>query len=147
MPIAATRFEGTCLLSQHQSKCCFNTFGEKGTAGPPPGLDLERYVSVSCFPFAFSTKAEKPDCSERLQLQKRLGCKNFQWFLSNVYPELSQTEDTPRFSGKLYNTGVGFCADYRPGRATADGSIELSPCSDSPSQVPYTSSIWVLHRI
>ncbi|NXI14856.1 GLT15 acetylgalactosaminyltransferase, partial [Irena cyanogastra] len=77
---------------------------------------------------------EKPDCSERLQLQKRLGCRNFQWFVSNVYPELSQPGDTPRFSGKLYNTGVGFCADYRPGRATAEGSIELSPCSDSLTQ-------------
>ncbi|NXQ22799.1 GLT15 acetylgalactosaminyltransferase, partial [Peucedramus taeniatus] len=77
---------------------------------------------------------KKPDCSERLQLQKRLGCRNFQWFLSNVYPELSQPGDTPRFSGKLYNTGVGFCADYRPGRATAEGSIELSPCSDSLTQ-------------
>ncbi|NXO85086.1 GLT15 acetylgalactosaminyltransferase, partial [Sitta europaea] len=80
------------------------------------------------------SKAEKPDCSERLQLQKRLGCRNFQWFVSNVYPELSQPGDTPRFSGKLYNTGVGFCADYRPGRATAEGSIELSPCSDSLTQ-------------
>ncbi|NXM22719.1 GLT15 acetylgalactosaminyltransferase, partial [Ploceus nigricollis] len=77
---------------------------------------------------------EKPDCSERLQLQKRLGCRNFQWFLSNVYPELSQPGDTTRFSGKLYNTGVGFCADYRPGRSTAEGSIELSPCSDSLTQ-------------
>ncbi|NXP68005.1 GLT15 acetylgalactosaminyltransferase, partial [Chloropsis cyanopogon] len=76
----------------------------------------------------------EPDCSERLQLQKRLGCRNFQWFVSNVYPELSQPADTPRFSGKLYNTGVGFCADYRPGRATAEGSIELSPCSDSLTQ-------------
>ncbi|NWH30050.1 GLT15 acetylgalactosaminyltransferase, partial [Chloropsis hardwickii] len=76
----------------------------------------------------------EPDCSERLQLQKRLGCRNFQWFVSNVYPELSQPVDTPRFSGKLYNTGVGFCADYRPGRATAEGSIELSPCSDSLTQ-------------
>nr|XP_021393824.1 polypeptide N-acetylgalactosaminyltransferase 15 isoform X1 [Lonchura striata domestica] len=80
------------------------------------------------------SKAEKPDCSERLQLQKRLGCRNFQWFLSNVYPELSQPGDTPRLSGKLYNTGTGFCADYRPGRATAEGSIELSPCSDSVTQ-------------
>ncbi|NXV56100.1 GLT15 acetylgalactosaminyltransferase, partial [Molothrus ater] len=79
-------------------------------------------------------KTSLPDCSERLQLQKRLGCRNFQWFLSNVYPELSQSGDTPRFSGKLYNTGVGFCADYRPGRATAEGSIELSSCSDSPTQ-------------
>ncbi|XP_039561049.1 polypeptide N-acetylgalactosaminyltransferase 15 isoform X3 [Passer montanus] len=47
------------------------------------------------------SKAEKPDCSERLQLQRRLGCRNFQWFLSNVYPELSQPGDTPRFSGKI----------------------------------------------
>ncbi|OXB54971.1 hypothetical protein ASZ78_012747 [Callipepla squamata] len=100
------------------------------------------------------SKAEKPDCSERLQLQKRLGCRSFQWFITNVYPELSQTEDTPRFSGKLkpevsisnlkliginiylqlYNTGAGFCADYRPGRAMADGSIKLSPCSNSLTQ-------------
>ncbi|XP_051467179.1 polypeptide N-acetylgalactosaminyltransferase 15 isoform X2 [Apus apus] len=80
------------------------------------------------------SKAEKPDCSERLQLQKRLGCRNFQWFVSNVYPELSQPEDTPRFSGKLFNTGVGFCANYRPGRAIAEGSIELSHCSDSLTQ-------------
>lgn len=42
---------------------------------------------------------------------------------------------------QLYNTGVGFCADYRPGRTTAEGSIELSPCSDSLTQVMYTLSI------
>ncbi|NXY91068.1 GLT15 acetylgalactosaminyltransferase, partial [Alcedo cyanopectus] len=84
---------------------------------------------------------KKPDCSERLQLQRRLGCRNFQWFLTNVYPELSQPEDTPRFSGKLYNTGAGFCVDYRPARATAEGSIALSPCRDSPSQhFEYTST-------
>ncbi|KAK2512077.1 Galnt15 [Columba guinea] len=35
---------------------------------------------------------------------------------------------------KLYNTGVGFCADYRPASAAAEGSIELSPCSDSLTQ-------------
>ncbi|XP_071591672.1 polypeptide N-acetylgalactosaminyltransferase 15 isoform X1 [Heliangelus exortis] len=80
------------------------------------------------------SKAEKPDCSERLQLQKRLGCRSFQWFISNVYPELSQPEDTPRFSGKLYNTGVGLCANYRPGSTVAEGSIELSHCSDSLTQ-------------
>ncbi|XP_064022967.1 polypeptide N-acetylgalactosaminyltransferase 15 isoform X1 [Pogoniulus pusillus] len=80
------------------------------------------------------SKAEKPDCSERIQLQKRLGCRNFQWFISNVYPELSQGEDTPRFSGRLYNTGIGFCADYRPGSTVAEGSIKLSPCSDSLTQ-------------
>ncbi|XP_064022969.1 polypeptide N-acetylgalactosaminyltransferase 15 isoform X2 [Pogoniulus pusillus] len=35
---------------------------------------------------------------------------------------------------KLYNTGIGFCADYRPGSTVAEGSIKLSPCSDSLTQ-------------
>ncbi|XP_075601994.1 polypeptide N-acetylgalactosaminyltransferase 15 isoform X5 [Balearica regulorum gibbericeps] len=97
------------------------------------GSFKENFYKHDTLAFLIS-KAEKPDCSERLQLQKRLGCRDFHWFISNVYPELSQPEDTPRFSGKLYNTGVGFCADYKPGRAIAEGSIELSPCSDSLTQ-------------
>ncbi|NXW81277.1 GLT15 acetylgalactosaminyltransferase, partial [Hirundo rustica] len=98
------------------------------------GSFKENFYKRDTVAFLISKVKTSPDCSERLQLQKRLGCRNFQWFISNVYPELSQPGDTPRFSGKLYNTGVGFCADYRPGRATAEGSIELSPCSDSVTQ-------------
>ncbi|NWT11802.1 GLT15 acetylgalactosaminyltransferase, partial [Vireo altiloquus] len=94
----------------------------------------ENFYKHDTVAFLISKVKTSPDCSERLQLQKRLGCRNFQWFVSNVYPELSQPGGTPRFSGKLYNTGVGICADYRPGRATAEGSIELSPCSDSLTQ-------------
>ncbi|NXO10373.1 GLT15 acetylgalactosaminyltransferase, partial [Oriolus oriolus] len=98
------------------------------------GSFKENFYKHDTVAFLISKVKISPDCSERLQLQKRLGCRNFQWFLSNVYPELSQAGDTPRFSGKLYSTGVGFCADYRPGRGTAEGSIELSPCSDSLTQ-------------
>ncbi|NXQ23351.1 GLT15 acetylgalactosaminyltransferase, partial [Alaudala cheleensis] len=98
------------------------------------GSFKENFYKHDTVAFLISKVKTSPDCSERLQLQKRLGCRNFQWFVSNVYPELSQPGDTPRFSGKLYNTGVGFCADYRPGRTTAEGSIELSPCRDSLTQ-------------
>ncbi|XP_066485167.1 polypeptide N-acetylgalactosaminyltransferase 15 [Tiliqua scincoides] len=80
------------------------------------------------------SQAEKPNCKERVQLQKRLGCKPFQWFLSYVYPELHPVQHRPRFSGKLHNTGVGFCAEYRSHQDTAGGPIELSPCSDSINQ-------------
>uniref|UniRef100_A0A8C3T795 Polypeptide N-acetylgalactosaminyltransferase 15 n=1 Tax=Chelydra serpentina TaxID=8475 RepID=A0A8C3T795_CHESE len=70
----------------------------------------------------------------RLQLQKRLGCRKFHWFISNIYPELHPSEYKPRFSGKLYNTGVGFCADYRSAWDAEEGPIELSPCSDNINQ-------------
>ncbi|XP_015264245.1 PREDICTED: polypeptide N-acetylgalactosaminyltransferase 15 [Gekko japonicus] len=80
------------------------------------------------------SKAGRPNCSERFQLQKRLGCKSFQWFISNVYPELHTLQRRTSFSGKLYNTGVGFCAEYKTQQDAAGGHIELSPCNDSINQ-------------
>ncbi|KAM8978664.1 polypeptide N-acetylgalactosaminyltransferase 15 isoform X2 [Sarcophilus harrisii] len=83
-------------------------------------------------PKAFSlSQAEKQDCSERLQLQKRLGCRTFHWFLANLSPELYPSEHQPGFSGKLYNSGIGSCADCASGRALGGGLVTLSPCSDS----------------
>lgn len=86
-------------------------------------------------PEAFAqSKVAKPDCTERLKLQRRLGCRTFHWFLANVYPELYPSEHRPRFSGKLHNTGLGFCADCQ-----ADGDIlgcpmTLAPCSNNRQQ-------------
>ncbi|XP_066571779.1 polypeptide N-acetylgalactosaminyltransferase 15-like isoform X2 [Amia ocellicauda] len=48
----------------------------------------------------FISKAENANCTERLQLRKRLGCKNFHWFLSDVHPELYIPQDTPGHSGE-----------------------------------------------
>ncbi|XP_053266055.1 polypeptide N-acetylgalactosaminyltransferase 15 isoform X2 [Podarcis raffonei] len=48
----------------------------------------------------FIKKTEKLNCTERVLLQKRLGCKSFQWFISDVYPELYPLQHGPRFSGK-----------------------------------------------
>ncbi|XP_044533796.1 polypeptide N-acetylgalactosaminyltransferase 15 [Gracilinanus agilis] len=93
-------------------------------------------------PKAFSlSQTEKQDCSERLQLQKRLGCRTFHWFLANLSPELYPSEHKPGFSGKLYNSGVGFCADYVSGEGLLGGLVTLSPCSDSRQQqhLEYTS--------
>ncbi|XP_057596327.1 polypeptide N-acetylgalactosaminyltransferase 15 isoform X1 [Hippopotamus amphibius kiboko] len=86
-------------------------------------------------PEAFSlSKAGKPDCTERQQLQRRLGCRTFHWFLANVYPELYPSERRPRFSGKLHNTGLGFCADC-PAEGDLRGcAVMLAPCRDSQQQ-------------
>ncbi|XP_054339135.1 polypeptide N-acetylgalactosaminyltransferase 15 isoform X3 [Pongo pygmaeus] len=86
-------------------------------------------------PEAFSlSKAEKPDCMERLQLQRRLGCRTFHWFLANVYPELYPYEPRPRFSGKLHNTGLGLCADCQAEGDILGCPMMLAPCSDSRQQ-------------
>nr|XP_056713984.1 polypeptide N-acetylgalactosaminyltransferase 15 [Euleptes europaea] len=80
------------------------------------------------------SKAWRPNCSERFQLQKRLGCKGFQWFISNVYPELHPLQRRIRFSGKLYNIDAGFCAEYKTQQDAGGGHIELSPCDDNINQ-------------
>ncbi|XP_036999853.2 polypeptide N-acetylgalactosaminyltransferase 15 isoform X2 [Artibeus jamaicensis] len=86
-------------------------------------------------PKAFSlSKAEKPDCTERLQLQRRLGCRTFHWFLANVYPEMYPSEHRPRFSGKLHNTGLGFCADCQAEGDLLGCALMLAPCSNSRQQ-------------
>ncbi|XP_045647653.1 polypeptide N-acetylgalactosaminyltransferase 15 isoform X3 [Ursus americanus] len=86
-------------------------------------------------PEAFSlSKAEKPDFTERLQLQRRLGCRMFHWFLANIYPELYPSECRPRFSGKLHNTGLGFCVDCQAEGDILGCAMMLAPCSDSRQQ-------------
>eukprot|EP00069_Balaena_mysticetus_P010944 bmy_20831T0 len=104
------------------------------------GTFKETFYSHS--PEAFSlSKAGKPDCTERQQLQRRLGCRTFHWFLANIYPELYPSERRPRFSGKarhdknkLHNTGLGFCADCQAEGDILGCAMMLAPCSDSQQQ-------------
>lgn len=49
-------------------------------------------------------QSESPNITERLQLQKSLGCKNFQWYLTTVYPQLYIPEDRPALSGEVWYT-------------------------------------------
>ncbi|XP_029397820.1 polypeptide N-acetylgalactosaminyltransferase 15 isoform X2 [Mus pahari] len=80
------------------------------------------------------SKVAKPDCTERLKLQRRLGCRTFHWFLANVYPELYPSEHRPRFSGKLHNTGFGLCADCQAEGGILGCPMTLAPCSNNRHQ-------------
>ncbi|KAG8442947.1 hypothetical protein GDO86_011675 [Hymenochirus boettgeri] len=58
---------------------------------------------------SFTTGMPKTDITEREQLRLRLGCKNFHWFLTDIYPELNTSYNTLGSPGQLYNIGVGLC--------------------------------------
>ncbi|XP_054619764.1 polypeptide N-acetylgalactosaminyltransferase 15-like isoform X1 [Dunckerocampus dactyliophorus] len=79
----------------------------------------------------FIRQSESSNITERLLLKRTLGCRDFHWYLTTVYPQLYIPQDRPGLSGELYNIASGGCVDYRPGHG---GAIIIAPCSGTGSQ-------------
>ncbi|KAK2830224.1 hypothetical protein Q5P01_018155 [Channa striata] len=82
----------------------------------------------------FIRQSESPNVADRLQLKRSLGCKNFHWYLTTVYPQLYIPQDRPGLSGELYNVGTGSCADYSREQGLQGGPMIVAPCSGTGSQ-------------
>uniref|UniRef100_A0A8C9TWU2 Polypeptide N-acetylgalactosaminyltransferase n=1 Tax=Scleropages formosus TaxID=113540 RepID=A0A8C9TWU2_SCLFO len=85
------------------------------------------------------------DISQRVALRKSLQCKNFEWYLNNVYPEMRRYNNTVYY-GEIRNTKVSHlcmdqgvkenhtatlhpCHGWGPqlGRYTMEGQLHLGP--------------------
>ncbi|XP_061616813.1 polypeptide N-acetylgalactosaminyltransferase 15-like isoform X2 [Phyllopteryx taeniolatus] len=87
----------------------------------------------------FIRQSETPNITERLQLKKTLGCRDFHWYLTKIHPQLYVPQDRSGLSGELYNVVVGGCVDHLPGQGVPVGSMILAPCSGTGSQVTMTT--------
>ncbi|XP_036809333.1 polypeptide N-acetylgalactosaminyltransferase 12 isoform X3 [Oncorhynchus mykiss] len=55
------------------------------------------------------------DVTDRRRLRTQLGCKDFKWYLENIYPDIHVPEDSPGMFGMLKNRGMSsYCFDYNP---------------------------------
>ncbi|KAM9838637.1 polypeptide N-acetylgalactosaminyltransferase 15-like [Aulostomus maculatus] len=82
----------------------------------------------------FIRQSESPNITEQLRLKRSLGCRNFRWYLTTVYPQLYIPQDRQGLSGELYNVGTGSCADYPRKQGLQGGLMSIAPCSGTGSQ-------------
>ncbi|EGW07818.1 Putative polypeptide N-acetylgalactosaminyltransferase-like protein 3, partial [Cricetulus griseus] len=54
------------------------------------------------------------DVSERKALRKSLKCKNFQWYLDHVYPEMRRYNNTIAYGELRNNKAKDVCLDQGP---------------------------------
>eukprot|EP00038_Savillea_parva_P031856 m.91326 g.91326 ORF g.91326 m.91326 type:complete len:577 (+) comp9897_c0_seq2:72-1802(+) len=87
------------------------------------------------------------DLSAMRSLRSKLKCKNFKWFLDNVYPEcwINQIA-TAKFQGMLENQGSMTC--YNPGsnRALTQDGGRMEKCAPERSFRGNTQYMWLTGR-
>uniref|UniRef100_A0A1A8I738 Polypeptide N-acetylgalactosaminyltransferase n=1 Tax=Nothobranchius kuhntae TaxID=321403 RepID=A0A1A8I738_NOTKU len=67
------------------------------------------------------------DISKRTDLRERLQCKNFSWYLNNVYPEVFMPDLNPVHFGSVKNVGRDSCLDA--GESNEGGKpLIMYPC-------------------
>ncbi|XP_053967209.1 putative polypeptide N-acetylgalactosaminyltransferase 9 isoform X2 [Anastrepha ludens] len=72
-------------------------------------------------------KGDYGDVSSRKALRERLGCKSFQWYLDNVYPELFIPGDSVAH-GEIANIYTDMCLDSVASGNEMQSAVDPYPC-------------------
>ncbi|KAH9524900.1 Polypeptide N-acetylgalactosaminyltransferase 10 [Bulinus truncatus] len=71
------------------------------------------------------------DISKRLELKAKLNCKDFGWYLENIWPELSVFDENVFQWGQVQNKGSGQCLDNDNNLYQDEMPLYLNPCNGS----------------
>ncbi|XP_055856085.1 putative polypeptide N-acetylgalactosaminyltransferase 9 [Episyrphus balteatus] len=75
------------------------------------------------------------DVSRRKELRKRLGCKSFKWYLTNIYPELLIPDEAVAY-GEIKNKFTSLCLDFQ----SKPLAVNLWPCHGTNGNQFFTMS-------
>ncbi|KAH9524661.1 Polypeptide N-acetylgalactosaminyltransferase 3 [Bulinus truncatus] len=99
---------------------------------------MDDYAEVFYSAVNMPKDIELGDLSQRIQLRKNLKCHSFQWYLSNVFPQLEILDQDTLNYGMVRNKGSLMCLDVL--NSATEFYLGLSPCHGGKNQTFRLSS-------
>ncbi|XP_054767307.2 polypeptide N-acetylgalactosaminyltransferase 1-like [Lytechinus pictus] len=106
---------------------------------------LDEYKEFFYFMSPNALKVDAGNYTDRVELRRRLGCRSFQWYLENVYPE-GAWPGRNKIYGEVRHTATDWCLDT--GGATTPGTDYkiAQPCQNTTNQIwMYTEEQEIKH--